>query len=281
MFPAKRFPIKKQAAPLMATLALAALCVAFAFPFVWMFCASFKSDADIFTPFPLLPHHFNPRYYSSLLDGSWIPYPRQFLNSLFIAIVETFLATSFAAGSGYVFAKFHFRHKQPLFILAVLTVLIPRQVLILPLFIWMNKLSLLDTPWSVILPGAASGIGILYFTAIFRRLPDALLDMTRCEGAGEYRVFLGALPLVKPALIAFALIQFVLCWQEHLVPLIMLSTQTHLTVTVGLSSLNAGSMRVPYGLLLAGCTLTVVPTALFFALVHRQFQSALSRLTEA
>jgi ABC-type glycerol-3-phosphate transport system permease component len=122
---------------------------------------------------------------------------------------------------------------------------------------------------------------VLYFTAIFRRLPDALLDMARCEGAGEYRVFLTALPLVKPGIIAFALIQFVLCWQEHLVPLVMLSTQTHLTVTVGLASLDAGSMRVPYGILLAGCTLTLVPTALFFALAQRHFQSALSRLTEA
>ena len=274
-------PLRKHASPLLTTLLLTALCLVFAFPFLWMFFASFKPDAAILIPFPLLPEHFDLRYYRDLLSGQWIPYPRQFLNSLFIATFETLLATSFACCAGYVFAKFHFRFKKTLLVLGVLTVLIPRQVLILPLFMWMNSLSLLDTPWSVILPATASGIGMLYFTAVFRRLPDALLDMARCEGAGEYRVFLAALPLVKPAIIAFALIQFVLCWQEHLVPLVMLSTSSKLTVTIGLASLNAGNIRVPYGLLLAGCTLTLLPTALFFALAHRHFRSALSRLTEA
>ncbi len=232
-----------------ATLILVLLCWIFAFPFLWMFFASFKPDAAILIPFPMFPEHFDFSYYRDLLTGKWIPYPRQFLNSLFISAMETALATTFACSAGYVFAKFSFRFKKILFALAILVVLIPRQVLVLPLFIWMNKLSLLDTPWSVILPGAASGIGILYFTAIFRRMPDALLDMARCEGANEYRVFFSALPLVKPAIIAFALIQFVLCWQDHLIPLVMLSTTNRLTVSIGLSSLNAGNTRVPYGLL--------------------------------
>jgi len=273
--------MRKQASILIATLVLAAICLAFAFPFLWMFFASFKPDSAILIPFPMLPEHFDFHYFRALLSSEFIPYPRQFLNSLFIATLETTFATCFACSAGYVFAKFDFRFKRTLFVLAALAILIPRQVLLLPLFIWTNKLSLLDTPWSVILPGAASGLGLLYFIAIFRRLPDALLDMARCEGAGEYRVFLAALPLVKPAIVAFALIQFVLCWQEHLIPLVMLSTTKHLTVTIGLSSLNAGNTRVPYGLLLAGCTLTVIPTALFFALAHRHFRSALSRLTEA
>ena len=273
--------LRKQFPTLLTTVVLAALCLGFAFPFLWMFFASFKPDAAIMIPFPLFPKHFDFQYYRALFSGEFIPYPRQFLNSLFIAVLETALATGFACCAGYVFAKFEFRFKRVLFVLAAFAILIPRQVLLLPLFIWTNKLSLLDTPWSVILPGAASGLGLLYFTAIFRRLPDSLLDMARCEGAGEYRVFWTALPLIKPAIVAFALIQFVLCWQEHLIPLIMLSTTNHLTVTIGLASLNAGNTRVPYGLLLACCTLTLVPTALFFGLAHRHFRSALSRLTEA
>ena len=273
--------LRKQFPSLLVTAILAFVCLGFAFPFLWMFFASFKPDAAILIPFPMFPDHFDFSYYRGLFSGQYIPYPRQFFNSLFIALGETLLATGFACSAGYVFAKFDFRFKRILFVLAVLAVLVPRQVLILPLFMWMNKLSLLDTPWSVILPGAVSGIGFLYFNAVFRRLPDALLDMARCEGAGEYRVFLSALPLVKPAIIAFALIQFVLSWQEHLIPLVMLSTTSHLTVTIGLSSLNAGNIRVPYGLLLAGCTLTLLPTAVFFALAYRHFRSALSSLTEA
>ena len=269
------------ASPFASSGLLLGLCLAFAFPFLWMLFASFKSDADIFNPFPLWPEHFEMGHYHSLLSGEWIPYGRQFLNSLLIAGGQTLLATAFACCAGYVFAKFEFPLKKTLLILAVLTVLIPRQALILPLFMWMNALSLLDTPWAVILPGAASGVGVLWFTAVFRRLPDSLLDMARCEGAGEYRVFWTALPLVKPALIAFALIQFVLCWQEHLLPLVMLSSAGKLTATIGLSSLNAGNFRLPYGILMAGCVLTVIPTALLFAITRRHFRSSLDRLTEA
>lgn len=272
---------RAHAAPLLATAALGALALVFTFPFVWMLAAGFKTDAAIFIPFPLLPESFDPSHYKSLLSGQWIPYPRQFLNSLFIAGAQTVLGTAFACMAGYVFAKFSFPLKKTLFVFAVLTVLIPRQVLALPLFTWMHALDLLDTPWAVILPGTATGIGLLWFTAVFHRLPDTLLDMARSEGAGEYRVFQIALPLVKPAVIAFALIQFTLSWQEHLLPLVMLYSEERMTVNIGLASLNAGSLRVPYGLLMAGCTLTLIPTALFFTLAYRHFRSALGRLTEA
>jgi ABC-type glycerol-3-phosphate transport system permease component len=264
-----------------ATTALSILALAFAFPFVWMLGAGFKADTEIFTPFPVFPEGFNPRHYRSLLSGEWIPYPRQFLNSLFIAVSQTALATAFSCAAGYVFAKFDFRFKRTLFVLALLTVMIPKQVMVLPLFTWMNDLGLLDTPWAVILPGTATGIGLLWFTAIYHRLPDALPDMARNEGADEYRVFWVTLPLIKPALIAFALIQFTLAWQEHLLPLVMLFSTENMTVNIGLASLNAGSVRVPYGLLMAGCTLTLIPTALFFALAYRHFRTALGQLTES
>ena len=272
---------RAHAAPALVTAAMTLLAAAYAFPFLWMLLAGFKIDAEIFKPFPIFPKTFEPHHYQALLSSQWIPYPRQFLNSLFIAASQTILGTSFACAAGYLFAKFDFRGKRILFVFAVLTVLVPRQVMILPLFTWMNTLGLLDTPWAVILPGAASGIGLLWFTAVFRRLPDGLLDMARTEGAGEYRVFWTALPLIKPALIAFAMIQFTLAWQEHLMPLVMLFTKSRMTVNIGLASLHAGSIRAPYGLIMAGCTLTLIPTALFFILAYRHFRTALGRLTEA
>lgn len=259
---------------------LLTLCLAFVFPFCWMVFASFKSDAAIFSPFPFWPDSWDGSHYVALLTGKWIPYPRQFLNSLSIAMGQTILATTFACSAGYVFAKFTFPGRKPLFAMAVLTVLIPRQVLLLPLFSWMHTLALLDNPLAVILPGSVSGIGILWFTAVFRRLPDGLADMARCEGAGEYRIYVMTLPLIKPALIAFALIQFILSWQEHLIPLVMISTENRFTAPMGLSSLNAGNFRVPYGILMAGCALTLIPTALLFIFTRRHFRSALKHLTE-
>ena len=255
------------------------LCALFAFPFLWMVLATFKANPEIFRPFPLLPDEFHLRHYRSLLSGEWIPYPRQFLNSLFIAAVQTALAVALAAAAGFVFAKHAFRGKRALFALAVLVVLIPRQVMVLPLFTWMNELRLLDGPWSVIWPGAVSGIGVIYFTQVCKRVPDELLDMARSEGASEYRVFLAALPLIKPALISYGLIHFILAWHEHLIPLVMLSTPEHMTSGVALSSLYGSSLRIPYGLLMTGSALTVLPTALLYLLVQKHFKSSLSELT--
>ncbi len=263
----------------LATGFLLLLCTLFSFPFLWMVCATFKANPEIFNPFPLLPEEFHFRNYFSLLSGEWIPFPRQFLNSLFIASTQTFLALSLSASAGYIFAKFEFPGKRLLFALAVMVVLIPRQVMVLPLFTWMNDLRLLDGPWAVIWPGAASGIGVLYFAQVFKRLPDELLDLARSEGASEYRVYATALPLVKPALLSYALIHFILAWHEHLIPLVMLSSREHMTVGVALSSLYGSSKDIPYGLLMAGSTMTVLPTIALYLWIQRHFKSSLADLT--
>lgn len=259
--------------------ALLLLCALFAFPFLWMFFAAFKSNPEIFTPFPLLPSRFEWGHFSELLSGRLIPYPRQFCNSLFIAACQTLLALAFSASAGFVFAKHSFRGKRFLFALAILTVLIPRQVMALPLFTWMNVLGLLDGPWSVIWPGTVAGIGVLYFTQVFRRMPEELLDLARSEGASEYRVFLTVLPLAKPALIAYGLIHFILAWHEHIIPLVMLSSKEKLTVSVALASLHGDNLRIPEALLMAGSTLTLIPTGLLYLLVQKHFKSALAELT--
>jgi multiple sugar transport system permease protein len=259
---------RRAAAMAAATAALLLLCALFAFPFLWMAFASSKANPEIFNPLRLLPEHFHLDHYRDLLSGKWIPYPRQFLNSLFIAAVQTLLALALSAPAGYVFAKHRFRFQAPLFALAVLTVLIPRQVMVLPLFTWMNDLGMLDGPWAVIWPGAVTGIGVLFFRQAWAKVPDELLDTARSEGASEYRTFLAALPLVKPALIAYGLIHFILAWHEHLIPLVMLSSPEKMTSGVALASLHGSHLRIPYGLIMAGSALTVLPTALLYLLVQ-------------
>ncbi|MEO7425317.1 MAG: carbohydrate ABC transporter permease [Fibrobacteria bacterium] len=275
----RRYRAERRLLPALATGFLLLLCALFAFPFLWMIMATFKANPQIFSPFPLLPEEFNFRHYRSLLLGEWIPYPRQFLNSLWIASAQTALAVGLSAAAGFVFAKHAFPGRRLLFALAVLVVLIPRQVMVLPLFTWMNDLKLLDGPWSVIWPGAVSGIGVIYFTQVCKRLPDELMDMARSEGASEYRVFLAILPLIKPALIAYGLIHFITAWHEHLIPLVMLSSPQQMTAGVALSSLYGSSLRIPYGLLMAGSAMTVAPTALLYLLVQRHFKSSLAELT--
>jgi ABC-type glycerol-3-phosphate transport system permease component len=273
--------IKKGSVSFAATfLLLLSIGALFLYPFLWMFFAGFKSDPEIFRAYPLLPESYRWDHYRSLLSGEWIPYPRQFLNTLFVATFQSLGATAITAMAGFLLAQYRFRGRIGLFLLALGVVFVPRQALALPLFNWMNTLHLLDHPTAVLLPGLVSGIGLLYFAQAFAKLPSGLLDLARCEGASESRLFFLALPWIRPSLIAYGLIHFMLAWQEHLLAVVLLFSPEHLLVSPALASLLGGGSRLPYGVMMAGATLTVLPVALLFFALRKPFRTALSRLTE-
>ena len=261
-----------------ATALAAALALVFVFPFAWMFFATFKPNPEIFRPLPLLPGRFHLDYYRALLDGSLLPFPRQLANSLIVASVQTALVLALTVPAGYAFALHRFPGRRALYTLALAAVVLPQQALALPLFAWIHRLGLYDTLLAAILPGVASGLGVVFFTMAFRRVPRDLIDLCRGEGASEGRVLLTLLPLVRPVVLSFGLIHFVLAWQEQLIPLVMLGAASHKTVPVALASLYGSSIRYPYAVLMAGCLLTTLPTAVAYVLLRRQFRSALGEL---
>jgi multiple sugar transport system permease protein len=261
-----------------ATVLVAGLALVFVFPFAWMFLATFKANPDIFRPQPLLPERFHLDYYRALLDGSLLPFPRQLANSLIVASLQTALGLALAVPAGYAFAQHRFPGHRALYAFALAAAVLPPQALALPLFAWIHRLGLYDTLPAVILPGMASGLGVVFFTLVFRRVPRELIDLARGEGATEGRVLLTLLPLVRPALLSYGLIHFVLTWQEQLIPLVMLGAASHKTVPLALSSLYGSNVRYPYAVLMAGCLLTTLPTAVAYALLRRQFRSALGEL---
>jgi len=243
-----------------------------------MFFSSFKNNAEIFTPFPLLPSRFSLEHFRDLFSGTWIPYTQQYLNTLYIAVLQTAGALVVAVPAGFLFAKYHNIPLKILYFFALLPLLLPRQVLLLPLFSWLHKMGLLDTSWAVIFPGLASGLGVLYFTYAYKKFPNHLLDLARTEGVGEHHLFFHTLPLMAPQLLTYTLIHFILAWHEHLVPLVVLHSSENQTVSVGLASLGAGSLRISYGLLMAGSFLTVIPTLLLYLFLHKNFKSSLRSL---
>jgi multiple sugar transport system permease protein len=262
----------------LATAMAGAFALVFAFPFVWMLFATFKPNVDIFRPWPLLPDRFDLHAYEALLDGSLLPFPRQFANSLIVALVQTVLVLSVSIPAGYAFAQHRFRGRRSLYALALAGLVLPQQALALPLFAWVHRLGLYDNLLAVILPGVASGLAVVFFTMVFRRVPRELVDLSRGEGAREARVLVTLLPLVAPAVLTFGLIHFVLAWQEQLVPLVMLGTPAHKTVPLALATLYGSNLRYPYAVLMAGCLLTTLPTAVAYLLLRRQFRSALGDL---
>lgn len=263
---------------LLATLCVAAAGALFFYPFLWMFLSAFKDNPQIFRPLQVAPKSFDPQYFKQLFDGQWFPFARVFANSLIVALLQTVGVVAVASMAGYAFARHRFRGRGVLFLLAMVVIVMPQQALAVPLFSWMNRLGLVDHLAGVILPGIVSGLGVLYFTQVFRQVPDDLVNAARLAGASEFRVYLTLLPLISSALVSFGLIQFILSWHEHLVPLLVLSSAEQQTLPLALSALYGSSLRFPYAVLMAASSLILVPTMVLFALSYRRFKSALSDL---
>jgi len=213
-----------------------------------------------------------------LLVGKWVTFWDVFANSLLVSLGQALGAIALSSMAGYAFARFQFRGKRVLFLLAIALILIPRQLFAWPLFSWANTLGLSDSLFGVILPGVVTGLGVIYFTQVFRQLPDEYLQAARVCGAPELRVFLTMLPLVWPALLSYGMIHFILAWHEHLVPMYMLTTESQKTLPLALTKLYDVSQSVSQGAQMAASTFALIPTAVLFAVCYRKFKSSLSEM---
>jgi len=263
-------------------------------PFIWMVLGVFKTNDGLFQlprlwpmkPFNgeywsgiaegILPQQYDWQNVNELLDGKWIPFWDVFGNSLMVSFGQALGAVALSAMAGYAFARFSFRGKRVLFVLAVALILVPRQLFAVPLYIWVNTLGLMDNLMGVILPGVVTGLGVIYFTQVFRQVPEEYLQAARVCGAPEFRVFMTVLPLVWPALLSYGMIHFILAWHEHLIPNLVLFSDTNRTLPLALAKLYDVSQRTPQGVRMAASTFAVIPTAVLFAVCHRKFKSSLS-----
>ena len=266
------------------------------YPFLWMVFGIFKTNREFFQPLRLwpmklldseywswiadtfFPNEFSMQNIRDLLAGKWVPFWDVFGNSLLVSLGQALGAVALSAMAGYAFARFQFRGKRALFLLAIALILIPRQLFAVPLFSWVNALGLSDSLFGVMLPGVVTGLGVIYFTQVFRQLPEEYLQAARVCGAPEFRVFLTMLPLVWPALLSYGMIHFILAWHEHLVPMYVLTTESQQTLPLALTMLYDVSQRTPQGVQMAASTFALIPTAVLFAVCYRKFKSSLSEM---
>ena len=266
------------------------------YPFLWMVFGIFKTNREFFQPLRLwqmklldseywsgiadtfFPNEFSMQNVRDLLAGKWVPFWDVFGNSLLVSLGQALGAVALSAMAGYAFARFQFRGKRALFLLAIALILIPRQLFAVPLFSWVNALGLSDSLFGVMLPGVVTGLGVIYFTQVFRQLPEEYLQAARVCGAPEFRVFLTMLPLVWPALLSYGMIHFILAWHEHLVPMYVLTTESQQTLPLALAKLYDVSQRTPQGVQMAASTFALIPTAVLFAVCYRKFKSSLSEM---
>lgn len=246
-------------------------------PFVYMITGSFKENAEIFS-FPL---HFLPQTptfinYQRLLSGSDIPYVQQFGNSALVAISQTLLNLLFSSMVGWGFAKFEFRGKQMLFLILLGSLTIPFQIILVPLFLLMLRINLLDSYFAIIIPGAISAFGAFFMRQNMLGIPHELIDAARIDGASEWGIFWRiGLPLVKGALSVLAVLVFLGSWNDYLWPLIILRSMEKFTYPLGLATLY-GLYKIEYGMILAGAFIATLPIILIFIAGRKQLLNNLT-----
>jgi multiple sugar transport system permease protein len=249
-------------------LALAALVTAF--PLLWSVSVSFMAtgEASSFPP-PLLPAKPTFDQYRELFLR--LEVGRYFLNSLALATTVTVLSLLVNALAGYAFAKLRFAGRDGLFRTLVQALAVPAQVAMLPLFLLLKSLGMVNTWAGVALPALASIYGIFLIRQYAQGIPDELLDAARIDGASEGRIFVSiVLPLLRPILVTLALFTFLGAWNDFMWPLIVLSDRDLLTLPVALAGLSRE--HVPDNeLMMAGSVLTVLPVLVLFLALQRHY----------
>ncbi len=200
---------------------------------------------------------------------------RVMFNSLFIAIVYTFLTLIINSMAGYALAKFDFKGKNLIFALIMGTMMIPSQVLYIPQFTMMTAFGWADKFRAVIVPALANAFGIFLMRQNMTSFPTSLIESARIDGYGEFSIFFKiVLPNMKPALGALGIYNFMSQWGNFMWPLIILSSSDMYTFPVALASLD-GLMYKDYGMMMLGATISTIPILVMFLVFQKQFISGL------
>jgi multiple sugar transport system permease protein len=249
---------------------LLALATAAMLPLLWMVSASFMPAGEA-TAVPLrwLPSDPTLEHYRTLFAR--MDLGRQLLNSVIVASLTTVVAVVVNGAAGYAFAKLTFHGRDSLLRLMLLALVVPGQIGMLPLFLLVRQLGLVDTLAGVVVPGLASIFGILLVRQYALSIPDSILDAARVDGAGELGVFgRVAVPLLVPILATLAVFTFLGAWNDFLWPLVVLADETRYTLPVGLASL-AGEHVQDTELMMAGAVVTIAPAVLLFVTLQRHY----------
>jgi multiple sugar transport system permease protein len=254
--------------------ALGAAAVATIAPLLWMVSASFMpaGEASQFPP-RLLPSRPTLHHYAALFERLHLG--RAFGNSLLLSSAITLISILCNSMAGYAFAKLRFSGRDRLFALLLVTLLVPAQVGVLPLYLELRAMGLVNSYLGVIVAGIATVFGIFLVRQFALAIPDELLDAARVDGASEWRIYWTiVLPLLRPILVTLGVFTFLAAWNDFMWPLIVLTDESKHTLPVALANL-AGEHVQDSELMMAGAVVTVLPVLVLFLAVQRQYLEGL------
>ncbi len=267
--------MSKRVFDIVSTVVLIAMMLLILMPLSWLFVSAFKSDIDVM----LWPPKFFPgKWVSTQFVYVWnvLPIPTMLKNTVFFVIAVTGISLFFDSLAAYAFARMEFKGKKIIFGIILLTMMIPFQVVMIPIYLEEYKLGILNTFWGLVLPRAASAYGIFMLTSFFSGIPKSLDEAARIDGMSEIGIYYKIiLPLSKPALITLGIFHVMNNWNDLLYPMMLTSTQERRTLSAGLATL-VGSNAIKYGPTLAATVISIAPLLIVFLFGQRFFMEGIS-----
>ncbi len=249
---------------------LAGLAALSLLPLLWMLSVSFMPAGAASTlPPPLIPPTFTLANYRELFER--VGMGRYLFNSLLVASAVTIGSVTLNVMAGYAFAKLEFAGRERIFRWLIAALVIPGQVAMMPLFLELKALGLVNTYGGVIVPALASIFGIYLVRQYARSIPDELIEAARIDGASELMIFARIIvPLLRPIVVTLAVFSFLASWNDFMWPLIVLTDEGHHTLPVALASLSREHVQ-DNELMMAGSVVTVLPVLALFLLLQRYY----------
>jgi ABC-type glycerol-3-phosphate transport system permease component len=250
-------------------LAVACGAIVIFFPFFWMAVTSLKTAPEIQrAPLQIAPDHwFNLSNYLEVFKRE--PFLRYLGNSALVASIAAVSSVIVSSLAGFGFAKFRFPGRDVLFLAIIGILMVPFQSVVVPLYVWMNDLGLLDTYAGIVAPDLVSVFGVFLMRQAIEVIPDDYIDAARVDGGSELRIFFSVvLPSIKPAIATLLIIKFMWNWNEFFWPMVVTTSREMKVVTIGLMSFT-NMYFTEWNLLTAAAVLSVLPVLVIFILLQR------------
>lgn len=271
----KKHFLKIHIKSVLATLFLWALTLTAVFPFLWMVGASLKREPEVFqVPFTLFPS--SPVLSNFITVWTEYDYPRMFFNSVFVTVLGVAGAILLSCIAGYGFGRLRFPGREKVFLLYLVAMMIPGQLLMVPKYLILREMHLYDNLWGLIIPTWFSIYGVFMMRQFMMQIPESLSEAARIDGAGEWRIcFQIIVPLCRPAILTLLILFFSWTWNDYDGALLFIQSTKNYTLPLGLSYfIDESGLR--YNLVTAASVITILPVFIVFLVAQKYFIGGLS-----
>jgi alpha-1,4-digalacturonate transport system permease protein len=245
------------------------------FPVFWIILSSFKPQDELFeVPMTLLPRDWTLKNFANAFSsGTFLVY---FGNSVFVSVISTALTVVINIMSGYALSKYVFAGRDAIFGAMIATLMIPIQVIMIPIFLQLKTMHMINSLWGLIIPPAATPTGVFLARQYMQNLPDSLIEAARIDGGGEWFIFRRIIfPLSLPVAATITIFSFMWRWNDYLWPLIVVTRNNKMTLQLALANF-VGMNQINWSDLLSMTTIAIIPVILVFLSMQRFFMQGIT-----